>query len=136
MGERTAGGGRWGVGIPVDGAPGARPGVPRLSRPVRDPGAHWERPEQQRGVALLARSGLRSATPVFGTAQPARGLPGLVRRAAYSVPEHRASRWALLLAADRIDALEHRLVRLGWLVPAAAVLAIGYAAASRALARR
>jgi hypothetical protein len=109
--------------------------VPR-ERNARDPGAWWDRPEQQRGAAVLARQGLRAATPVFGTAQPPRGLSGLVRRAAYRFPEHRTARWALLLAGDRLDVIEHRLGRSLWLVPAFAALAIGYAAVSRALARR
>jgi hypothetical protein len=124
------------AGYGVDAAPEARPGVPRERRPVPDPGAHWERPEQQRGADTLSRSGLRAVTAVFGTAQPARGLSGAVRRAAYGVPEHRAARWALLFAADRIDVLEHRLARGAWLLPAAAALALGYAAVSRALDRR
>ena len=120
---------------PADAMPETRPGVPRIGRAVPDPGAHWTRPEQQRGADLLARSGLREATPVFGTAQPARGLSGLVRRAAYGVPEHRAGRWALLLLGDRIDVLEHRL-RRGWiLLPAAVALVAGYAAVARAARR-
>jgi hypothetical protein len=72
---------------------------------------------------------------VFGTVQPPRGLSGLVRRAAYRVPEHRASRWMLLVVGDRIDALEHRLARGLWLVPAAVALAAGYAVVARALRR-
>lgn len=127
---------RKGRPLPADGAPEGRPGVPRLRRAAPDPGAHWVRPEQQRGAPLLARSGLRAATPVFGTGQPARGLSGLVRRVAYRRPEHRALRWGLLLAADRIDVLEHRAARLWWLAPAVAALALGYAGTSRALARR
>jgi len=123
------------IGRAVDAAPATRPGVPR-ERNAPDPGAWWERPEQQRGVGLLYRQGLRAATPVFGTAQPPRGLSGAVRRAAYRIPEHRSARWALLLAGDRIDVLEHRLARSLWLVPAALGLAAGYAAVTRALARR
>jgi hypothetical protein len=115
-----------------DATPATRPGVPRMHRASPDPGAHWDRPEQQRGTALLGRSGLREATPVFGTAQPARGLSGLVRRAAYRIPEHRSGRWALLLLGDRIDVLEHRAARGWWLLPAAAALVLGYALASRA----
>ena len=121
------------VGKGSDAAREARPGVPRASPAAPAPGAHWVRPEQQRGVASLARSGLRAATPVFGTAQPARGLSGVVRRAAYRVPEHRAGRWALLLLADRIDVLERRAACL---LPAAAALGLGYAIVSRALDRR
>lgn len=126
--------GDWG-GVPgsaPDATPQARPGVPRMHRPFPDPGAHWDRPQQQRGTPLLGRSGLAGATPVFGTAQPARGLSGVVRRAAYRVPEHRSGRWALLLLGDRIDVLEHRAARSWWLLPAAAALVLGYALASRA----
>lgn len=123
------------TGYAIDADPATRPGVPR-ERNARDPGAWWERPEQQRGVELLSRQGLRAATPVFGTAQPPHGLSGLVRRAAYRVPEHRASRWALLLIGDRLDVLEHRLARNVWLLPAALALAAGYAAVSRSLGRR
>ena len=128
------GSGEWG-GMPwsaPDATSQSRPGVPRMHRPFPDPGAHWERPQQQRGTPLLGRSGLREATPVFGTAQPARGLSGLVRRAAYRIPEHRSERWALLLLGDRIDVLEHRAARAWWLVPAATALVLGYALASRA----
>jgi hypothetical protein len=85
---------------------------------------------------MAPQPGPRAATPVFGTAQPPRGLSGLVRRVAYRLPERRASRWALLLAGDRLDVLEHRLARTAWLLPAALGLAAGYRAVSRALARR
>jgi hypothetical protein len=108
--------------------------VPR-ERNARDPGAHWDRPEQQRGMAALSRQGLRAATPVFGTGQPPRGLSGLVRRAAYRVPEHRAGRWLLLAVGDRLDVLEHRLARGMWLLPAGVVAVAGYAVVARALRR-
>ncbi len=127
---------RWLVGAGVDADAAARPGVPRERGDAPDPGAHWDAPEQQRGVETLSRSGLRSATPVFGTAQPASGLSGLVRRAAYRIPAHRASRWFLLVAGDRIDVVEHRLRCAGWVAPAALALAIGYMAVGRVLRRR
>jgi hypothetical protein len=121
-------------GAGIDAAPENRPGVPReVER--RDSGAWWDRPEQQRPRDGASRDGLRRATPVFGTAQPPAGLSGAVRRAAYRIPEHRAARWALLLAADRVDVLEHRLGRSLWLLPAAIALVAGYGAASRALRR-
>ena len=123
------------LGYGVDAGAEARPGVPRERR-ERDVRPRGEPPAPQRGAALLARSGLRAPTPVFGTAQPARGLSGALRRVAYRIPEQRTGRWALLLAADRVDVLEHRVARGWWLLPAAAALALGYAAASRALARR
>jgi hypothetical protein len=121
-------------GVGVDGARHVRPGVPR-ERLGRDPGAHWERPEQQRDVSPLARSGLLHATPVFSSALPPRRLSGALRRVAYRLPEHRASRWMLLLGSDRVDVLEHRLAAAPWLVPAIAALGVGYLAASRALRR-
>lgn len=124
------------AGPAVDAAAETRPGVPRVRLGPPDAGAHWVRPEQQRGTPVLARAGLREATPVFGTAQPARGLSGLVRRAAYRLPEHRAARWALLLLGDRVDVLEHRLARGWFLLPAAVALAVGYAVVARAAADR
>lgn len=124
------------AGTGVDGALRMRPGVPRERTDGERPAARREEPARQPGADALGRTGLRVSTPVFGTAQPARGASGALRRAAYRVPEHRATRWVLLLAADRVDVLEHRLRRLGWAVPALAALAVGYAAASRALRRR
>jgi hypothetical protein len=52
---------------------------------------------------------LDQITPVFGTAQPPRGLTGMLRRMAYSFPEHRARRWMLLILTDRIEAYSTRL---------------------------
>jgi hypothetical protein len=46
-------------------------------------------------------------TPVFGTAQPPRGPSGVLRRAAYRIPEHRALHWLLLVVADRVDVAQH-----------------------------
>jgi hypothetical protein len=113
----------------------ARPGVPREWEAGVDPGAHWTEPEPQAGRDALGRTGLRIPTPVFGTAQPARGLPGALRRTAYRIPEHRASRWLLLLAADRLDAAVHRARAAAWLAPAGLALVAGYLVVRRALAR-
>jgi hypothetical protein len=50
----------------------------------------------------------RSRRPaVVGTAEPLSGLSGALRRFAYSIPEHEARHWMLLLAADRVDVVEH-----------------------------
>ncbi len=122
------------MGYDVDAGGTARPGVPR-ERLVPDRRARGELPSPQGGAELLSRSGIRTPAPVFGTAQPARGLAGSIRRAAYRVSEHRPGRWALLLLADRVDVLAHRARRGWWLLPAAAALALGYAATAR-LARR
>ncbi|WP_242396023.1 hypothetical protein [Anaeromyxobacter oryzisoli] len=119
----------------VDATPTSRPGVPREWSPEPAPGAYWTVPEAQPDAAALEASGVRRRTPVFGTAQPARGASGALRRLAYRLPDQRAARWALLLAADRVDVAEHRLARgLGILALLGAVAA-GYALASRALRR-
>jgi hypothetical protein len=122
------------MGYAIDAGANARPGVPR-ERALSDAEPVGVLPEPQPHPELLSRSGIRTPTPVFGTGVPARGLSGAVRRAAYRIPEHRPSRWALLLAADRIDVLERRAARGWWLVPAAAAAALGYLAVAR-LSRR
>jgi hypothetical protein len=121
------------MGFAVDAGRAARPGVPR-ERPSPERGL-LRRPEQQRGMEVLSREGILQPTPVFGTAQPAKGLAGLVRRAAYGVPEQRTARWMLLVVADRIDVLGGRLARNLWLVPALVALAAGFAAVSWAAGR-
>lgn len=91
----------------VDARPQARPGVPMEHAPRPAEGVHWEVLERQqpRGV-VLKRAGLDRLTPVFGTGQPPRGLSGLLRRAAYRIPDHKASHWAVLMLADRVDVVE------------------------------
>jgi hypothetical protein len=100
-----------------------RPGVPMERTPqALTPAAPQclERQRPRRG--LVKRVGLREMTPVFGTAQPLSGVSGLLRRMAYSVRETKARHWMILLAADRVDVLEHRiakLVKVAAIVPAA-----------------
>lgn len=88
--------------------PADRPSVPRE---VFDPGAtgaHWDDPEPQPETYPRERSiEHERLTPVFGTAAPPRGLSGSMRRYAYArFSEARAAHWLLLLAADRVDAVE------------------------------
>ena len=97
----------------VDAAPESRPGVPMEAEPHSDSGASWEEPERQLSrTRHLKRKGLPRLTPVYGTAQPPKGLSGAMRQAAYEIPEHKPSHWALLMAADRVDVLESRVTRL------------------------
>ena len=115
-------------GAGIDGTPERRPGVPMELSPPRPAGnAHWTTPERQEAtVTVLKRKLLDELPPVFGTAVPPRGASGLIRRAAYNVGEHRATHWLLLLMADRVDVLEHRLVRAATIaLPLAALLAMG-----------
>jgi len=91
--------------------------------------AHWHTPERQPDPGnILKRKGLEQLTPVFGTTNPPRGLSGLLRRAAYKIPEHATSHWFVLLLADRIDAIEHNPGRaLTLAVPLVAVgIGLGY----------
>jgi hypothetical protein len=92
-------------------APTDRPGVPMEAKPGHPSGAHWHEPSHQvEGARLvLHRTEVEEPTPVFGTAQPPRGLSGALRRRAYRIPERFARHWLLLLAADRVDVLEARV---------------------------
>lgn len=47
--------------------------------------------------------GTRTLTPVFSTAEPSSGPTTAIRRAAYRYPAHTATRWMLLIAADRVE---------------------------------
>jgi hypothetical protein len=55
---------------------------------------------------MLAQRDVVRPTPVFGTAQPVRGLSGALRTRAYAIPEHHARHWLLLMVADRVDVVE------------------------------
>jgi hypothetical protein len=97
---------------PADKNPDDRPGVPMykpagtssaLTRPILD--------QQQTTVPVLVGVDIGELTPVFGTCQPPHGLSGLIRRAAYRIPEHKAGRWMLLLFGDRVDVWESRVAR-------------------------
>lgn len=94
----------------VDAPRERRPGVPREAPPEPVDRAAWDRPETQEiRRPHLRRAGIERLTPVVGTAQPPRGASGMLRRAAYEIPEHYARHWAMLMLADRVDVLEGRL---------------------------
>ncbi len=97
--------------------PKDRPQVPKLRHDL-DSGAHWGFPDRQPEHGQRERSiEHRFLTPVFGTAQPLRGLSGALRRVAYRFSEGRAAHWLILLYADRVDVLEHRVTGLLTLKP-------------------
>ena len=87
--------------------PADRPSHPKLQYPA-DTGAHWDFPERQPEKWPRERSIEHAfVTPVFGTAQPPKGLSGVVRKYAYRrFSEGRLAHWLLLVAADRVDAWE------------------------------
>ena len=97
-----------GWGVDLD--PKDRPSVPR-ERFDLETGAHWDFPERQPEKWPRERS-IEHAflTPVFGTACPPKGASGAMRKYAYRrFSEGRAAHWLLLLAADRVDAVESHI---------------------------
>jgi hypothetical protein len=106
-----------GWGVDLD--PADRPAVPRERFDPVGTGAHWEFPERQDQPWPRERSiEHKFLPPVFGTTCPPRGLSGRMRRRAYArYSEARAAHWLLLLAADRVDALEHHARSLMTLRP-------------------
>ena len=94
-----------GWGVDLD--PADRPSTPKLDFRADLTGAHWEFPERQPETWPRERSiEHRFLTPVFGTAQPPRGISGAIRKLSYAeFSEGRAAHWLLLIAADRVDAV-------------------------------
>jgi hypothetical protein len=104
-----------GWGVDLD--PQDRPSVPRER--FEPTGAHWEFPERQPEKWPRERSiEHKFLTPVFGTSCPPKGLSGVLRKVAYArYSEARAAHWLLLLAADRVDAVESHLRSFATLHP-------------------
>jgi hypothetical protein len=92
----------WGA----DRDPADRPSHPKLQYAPESTGAHWRFPDRQPGAEGRERSIEHAfVTPVFGTAQPLRGLSGLIRRLSYRrFSEARLAHWLLLIAGDRVEA--------------------------------
>jgi hypothetical protein len=105
----------WGV----DSDPADRPSVPKERFDLGPTGAHWEFPERQEELTPRERSIEHAMlTPVFGTAQPLKGLSGLIRRRAYDrYSEGQLAHWLLLVLGDRVDAVESHLVSFATLRP-------------------
>jgi hypothetical protein len=106
-----------GWGVDLD--PADRPSHPKLDLRQDRTGAHWDFPERQPEHRPRERSIEHAfVTPVFGTAQPTRGLSGVLRRFSYArFSEARAAHWLLLIAADRVDAWGSHLRSLATLRP-------------------
>ena len=105
----------WGV----DRDPADRPSVPKLQFQEDLTGAHWEFPDRQPEKWPRERSiEHKFLTPVFGTAQPPKGLSGAIRRFSYArYSEGRAAHWLLLMLADRVDAVEEHVKSFATLHP-------------------
>ena len=106
-----------GWGVDLD--PKDRPAVPKLQYQDDLSGAHWEFPERQPEKEPRERSiEHKFLTPVFGTAQPTKGLSGAIRKFSYArYSEGRAAHWLLLMLADRVDAGESHLRSFATLRP-------------------
>ena len=97
-----------GWGVDLD--PKDRPSVPRERFDPTLSGAHWDFPERQPEKWPRERSNEHKfLTPVFGTSCPPKGLSGRMRKYAYTYSEARVAHWLILVAADRVDALESHL---------------------------
>ena len=95
-----------GWGVDLD--PADRPSHPK--EVFSDTGAHWDFPERQPQLIPREKSTEHKfMTPVFGTAQPLRGMSGAIRRYAYTLSEGRTAHWLLLILGDRVDVLESRV---------------------------
>jgi hypothetical protein len=99
--------------------PKDRPSTPKLQYQDDLTGAHWEFPERQPEKWPRERSVEHAfLTPVFGTAQPPKGLSGAIRKFSYArYSEGRAAHWLLLILADRVDAWESHLASFATLRP-------------------
>jgi hypothetical protein len=99
--------------------PKDRPSTPKLQYQDDLTGAHWEFPERQPEKWPRERSVEHAfLTPVFGTAQPPKGLSGAIRKFSYDrYSEGRAAHWLLLVLADRVDAWENHLASFATLHP-------------------
>jgi len=106
-----------GWGADID--PKDRPSVPRELFAPEVTGAHWDFPDRQPEAWPRERSiEHKFLTPVFGTAQPPRGLAGAIRKLSYAkFSEGRTAHWLLLVAADRVDAAGAHLSSLLTLRP-------------------
>ena len=106
-----------GWGVDLD--PADRPSSPKLKYAPESTGAHWDFPERQPEKEPRERSVEHAfVTPVFGTAQPARGVSGAIRKFSYArYSEGRLGHWVLLILADRVDAWGHHLRSFATLRP-------------------
>ena len=120
-------------GYGADADPSRRPGYPREVRPHLVGDAKGP-PERMHSDVKVFKHGqpARQFPPVYGTAQPPKGLSGALRAFAYKYPDHWTRHWMMLLMADRVDVLESKLRRgLPALAAVAAVLVVGGVAVRR-----
>jgi hypothetical protein len=109
----------------ADADPRRRPGVPMEHAPKPAGNSHWVSPPKQvENTEILKEPSRRAMSATFGSANPPKGLSGVIRRAAYRIPDYEAKRWLMLIFADRVDVLESDLARAvrrpeAWVIAAA-----------------
>ncbi|QRO01523.1 hypothetical protein JRI60_22130 [Archangium violaceum] len=91
-----------------------RPGVPMMRPPEPWPNARLDIEPMDPARSAVFKHGRpnREWPPVFGTTCPPKGLSGLIRKWASSLPDHKPQYWLLKLLGDRVDSAEHRLKKL------------------------
>jgi hypothetical protein len=94
----------WGVDLDHS----RRPGVPSHREPQPFPNTRFplERQPGEPASPMHGRTN-KQMPPVFGTSTPLRGVSGVIRRYAYSKPDHYPSHWLLKIFADRVDSWEY-----------------------------
>lgn len=84
-----------------------RPAIPMERTPPRFIHVPEGQPVQQaQTVEVFCSPERPGITPIFGTAQPPKGVSGAMRRLAYKLPENDLRHWLMLLAADRVNMVE------------------------------
>jgi len=84
-----------------------RPAVPMERTPPRLNDVDMAPSQQPVEVEILHSIERPGVTPVFGSALPPHGLSGWIRRRAFRHSENNIGHWMLLLAADRVDVVQH-----------------------------
>lgn len=93
--------------------PSVRPGVPMDKAPYVGIETLYPDIEPQLSkVEILQSVEHQKRPPVYGTTCPPKGLSGVLRRLAFKSSEGQLAHWLTLLAADRIDMIEHDLADL------------------------
>ena len=69
-------------------------------------------PQQPLDMEILHSIERPGVTRVFGTSTPPIGLSGAIRRFAYKYSEATATHWMTLILADRVDAIQGKLIDL------------------------
>jgi hypothetical protein len=96
----------WGVDLDPKNRPAVPRELPSDVKTVRGDVEHWQVPH----VKIFMSNEQPGLTPVFGEAQPPRGLSGLLREYAYQFGEGTNRHWMTLMMANRVDVMESAII--------------------------